>query len=507
MRRIALSLLVAVTGCNWVFGLKHTQPADAAPDTPDGPPDAPFLKMIFERQVGTTDVNGMPVAGMSAAISPAPAIQLGPLDGPLSPSAYDAGSHSFIVPFELPGNPWRLVYTTDADPVPTEFQWTANAAHLTLPSLARPGDASPPAGSGWDFRPTPTPTILAPRVMTSGAFTSTVVPSADLIGGGKEVGYEYAKYARGLFGPVGTPTVAQGDWALLYDYRFISGGVGMPQIYGSVGYAWVQADLAAGAQTVVTPPWVATTSVVNGINWADTINGPRLNTVSSLGGACCSHHLEYGIVPSPYIAPFQPSATGVDAPSMVDLLVDDDATGEPLAININAPSTTQVKLPRMLLAAYVAPRVAFGVTLTNTIQTLGTPSTLEFAAPLATKVQLGTVGLMTGSADNQVVPASASSITLQWTPESISSGTVTIAADDYVVTLYEIAANTLSPIRRYQVLAPRVEVDGTLLQQGHRYVFGITSRNGYPNAVDGDYSTIRLPFSEATVFPLAFVIQ
>jgi hypothetical protein len=96
---------------------------------------------------------------------------------------------------------------------------------------------------------------------------------------------------------------------------------------------------------------------------------------------------------------------------------------------------------------------------------------------------------------------------LTWTPES---GALGIGVDDYAVTLYEVitgAPGYLQPIRHYQVLAPQVVVDGSLLQSTHRYVFGITARKGFPNASQGDYSAVTLPFSETTTFPLAFVIN
>ncbi|MGE5180982.1 MAG: hypothetical protein ACM31C_02925 [Acidobacteriota bacterium] len=503
MRWTALPLLVAATGCNWVFGLQQTRGIDAPPPPPDIP-DALVVRMVFERQVGTTDTSGTAIQGAPVAIDPPPTIQTGPMPGALQPADYDATMRSFVVPSNLPGNPWRLVVTSDFDPVPTEIQWTANSAHLVLPWLARPGDAPPPAGSGWDFQAQGTGIVIAnPRVMTSGAFTETNA-QADLAGNA-EVTFHYAQHAKPILGPLGTPTVAQGDWALLYDYRIITNSP-TQKIDGSIGHAWTQADLTAGALTTVKPAWVTTTAGVSGINWATPINQPRFGGVSSLGGTCCSFHLEYGILPSPYIAPFVPSPDGVDTTSLIQLYVEDNTTSAPISISVNDPPTTQVKLPRMLLAAYQAPRTSNGVTVTNTIQTLGTAKTLTFAAPLAESVTLGGMTLMTGSLDNQQIPASASTITLKWTAEA-STANLTLGADDWVVTLYEVASSAMTPIRRYQVLSPRVDVDGGLLMTGHRYVFGITSRSGFPNAPQGDYSTVTLPFSETTTFPLMFVVM
>jgi hypothetical protein len=93
---------------------------------------------------------------------------------------------------------------------------------------------------------------------------------------------------------------------------------------------------------------------------------------------------------------------------------------------------------------------------------------------------------------------------LDWAPES---GNINISVDDYVVTLYELAGGNMVPMRRYQVTAPKVKIDGALLVTGHRYIFSITSRKGFPQASTGDYSVVQLPFSETTTFPLAFVIN
>ncbi len=498
MRWTALPLLVAATGCNWVFGLQQTRPIDAPPDSPDAP-DAAIVRMLFERQVGTTDSTGVAVMGLPVAISPAPMIQTGPMPGMLEPADYDETTRTFIVPSDLPGNAWRLVYTSDFDPLPTEIQWKASVAHLVLPWLERPGDSPPPPGSGWDFKVQgTTPNIGKPQVMTSGAFTKTDA-TADLAGP-SEVTFHYAQHANPIFSPLGTPKVAQGDWELLYDFRLFSVS---PQIYRSLGYAWAQADLVSGSLTTVTPTWTTGLTTISGLNWQDIINQNRMAMLSNLGGTCCTYHLEYGILPSPYIAPFVPSATGIDTTSMVQLYVEDNSSASN-SIMVVDPTTMQVPLPRVFLGATQRARTANGVTLTNTLQILGTGKTLTSGAPLALAATLAGVPLNAG-ADNQSVPASTSAMTLTWNAEQ--NATVTLVADDWVVTLYEVAASTLTPIRRYQVLSPRVDIDGTLLQSGHRYVFGITSRAGFPGAQQADYSMVSLPFSEATVFPSMFVIN
>ena len=99
-------------------------------------------------------------------------------------------------------------------------------------------------------------------------------------------------------------------------------------------------------------------------------------------------------------------------------------------------------------------------------------------------------------------PTSSQATTLKWDAES------GYEAHDYVVTLFEVpTSGALIPRRVYQVLTPTVTVDGSLLDAGHKYTFSITSRNGFPNAKQGDYKTVSYPFSEATTFSGAITVQ
>ena len=77
-----------------------------------------------------------------------------------------------------------------------------------------------------------------------------------------------------------------------------------------------------------------------------------------------------------------------------------------------------------------------------------------------------------------------------------------------MITLYEIANNALTPVRIYHVTtAPTAKIDASLLQTGHRYVLGITSRIGFPMAAQGDYRTVTWPFSNTTTMAATFVVQ
>ncbi len=511
MRWIALSLLVAATGCNQVFGLDKTRPVDGGPDVMPGEAAPPDLTITFDYQLGTTDSTGAPAAATALPISPAPSLQIGLIVGGLQAATYDASTKSFTVPFGFAGQSWRTVYTLTYDSVPYEIQWSVKSGHLALPWLERTSDMPPPANSGYSLTPSPVVTLGAPTLVTTGAFTNTPVPNADRtpITGGTRVDFNYAKQAAAVLGPLGTPKSALGDRVLLADWHLASAG-----IYSVSGYGVVtNADLTGGTLNPYSVPWTTTAKSYSGISFDSVANGNRMNAngIGGLGGTCCSYHLEYGALYNPNILPFLPNRppliqTGLDVPLMASFYIADSASVEPTSVTMPDPTASDLPFPPVYFAQYTRPRTtAYGVTLTTAMTEISPASMKNFSfdAPLATGVMFGGVTLMSGSADNQQVPGSTGKLMLTWGAESGSNITV----DDYVVTLYEIASNALAPIERYQVTDPKVSVDGALLVAGHRYVFGITSRRGFPNVANNDYSVVQLPFYETTTFPLAFVIN
>ena len=88
--------------------------------------------------------------------------------------------------------------------------------------------------------------------------------------------------------------------------------------------------------------------------------------------------------------------------------------------------------------------------------------------------------------------------------------------NDCVVTLYTIAATGVTPVRRYLLPQPPVtvpaaagsplKIDAAVFSSGQSYVFGIVCRVGYSGVTVGDYSSVRYPFSTATLYPAVFTI-
>src|SRR6185436_16668484 len=110
MRRVALGLLAAA-GCNQIWGLG---PVDLAPPG-DGPGDGANVRRIrLTAQITKTTRMGYVDPSLDEGpITPAPLVQLGPIDGPLMSAAYGTDG-TVAYPAGFLGKPWRLVYTLAA---------------------------------------------------------------------------------------------------------------------------------------------------------------------------------------------------------------------------------------------------------------------------------------------------------------------------------------------------------------------------------------------------------
>jgi hypothetical protein len=120
MRNGALGLVAVLAGCNQIWGNDPVERWDAQTIV-DVLPDAPLPTARLELLVAMTDANGSAsnVVEMRP-LDPAPTVQVGRMDGALTPTTYDQGV--IEIPADFPGSPWRLVYTPAGD-VPHEVHW------------------------------------------------------------------------------------------------------------------------------------------------------------------------------------------------------------------------------------------------------------------------------------------------------------------------------------------------------------------------------------------------
>lgn len=522
MRRIALAPLLVATGCNWIYGLDHTVALDAAPPAEVLPP-GPRTKLVWA--IATTD--GMPAPPMLDAMviykpigsetlhSDLPVIKVGDSEG-LMDAPYDLADGSFEIPYRLRESPHRIVYTLPGETVQHEVQWSLTGATLTIPRTTRFDAPATPSNAGYRITPMGTvPVLNAPVIYTTGVFTYASDrgdATDDFEQNGSEITFRFAKYQNPLTAPSGLPEKAKGDWVLVGDFG--ARGNGQSSL---TGYALTQIDLSANTmgEPDVQPTWVG--GMANERTMSTALCTPpavdcmplanpaqleaRLNTALGGLGGNLGRALAYGVSPSTELPGFVPgiAPSFVPRPLLLPFLTSTDLNSN---LKLVDPSGL-LGLERVLFAGMTSSRLVGAVTLTSAVQSVTNvfAGTLTFPAPLVTNVRLGGTSLGPEVTDAVPIAASSSPIKLTFNPEA------SFTADDFVVTLYQLAGPTLMPVRVYHVVQPEVNVDGMLLTAGHQYVFGITARSGYGGAKQGDYSKAQYPFGASTTFPRTFVVQ
>ncbi len=511
MRWTALAPLLAVTGCNWVFGLEPTVVGDApGSELPPGP----RTKLVWA--IATTD--GMPAPpavdaelvykpiGSEPSRPQLPVIQVGDDNG-LSDAAYDVSDGSFEIPYRLRESPHRIVYTLPGESVPHEVQWSITGAFLAVPRTTRADAPATPTASGYRITPTGiTLPIAVPAIYTSGAFTyDETLAHFDQTNG---VAYAYAQHAAPFTAPAGPPQAASSDWVMIGSWG--ARGAGQRSL---IGWTATKVELVANTFATSTPAWVKTPDVTL---TSGTCPGPpciqmpatnvaqlnqRIDTVLGSLGVTDEQYLAYGVSPSAELPGYLPGVapTFVERPLIMPFAV--SATIDPLLTTLD-PSAS-LGLPRVMATRAATSRTVAGAVLMSSVQAITSSLTagmMQYAAPLAVNISLGSTSL-SGPTDGVQLAASSSVQRLKFETES------GFDADDFVVTLYELSGGALAPVRIYHVLQPEVKIDGSLLVAGHQYVFGINARTGFGAADRGDYAKAQYPFGSATTFPRTFIVQ
>jgi hypothetical protein len=515
MRWHALAPLLVATGCNWLYGLDQTIEVDA----PVLPPGS-RTKLVWA--VATTD--GMPAPpeidselvykpiGSEMARPQPPLIQVGD-DAMLDNAEYNTQDGSFEIPYALRESPHRIVYTLPGESVPHEVQWALTGAYLVVPRTTRLDAAPVPSGSGYTITPaglaSGTP-LVAPALYTSGVFTFSN-DGNQFVKTGSSVTFQYAKDGKPLTGPAGAPQPSKGDWVLLGEFQSRS-----TQQTSLRSYALTKIDLQPGMMSAPSPEpaWVTpaserTLSTTNCVPVPTPDCVPPVTSNNHLGrlktvlGATGTEaqFMMYGVSPNTSLPGFLPGVapTYVERPLIMPFL----ESSRNDSILVVTDLSAELGLERVVSARVAWTRTVNGLALTSTLQSISNkfePNGLPLSAPLATNVTLGLTSL-SGPTDEVPVAASSDIMQLKFVPEP------GYTADDYVVTLYEITGTSLAPVRVYHVVEPKLQIAGNLLVRGHQYVFGITSRLGFPGGPAGDYSKALYPFSVATVFARTVVVQ
>lgn len=482
--RSALALLVTISGCNWVFGLEKTYVYDGGVDAPDAPPSIRTRLVWATPKAGSTQLDYVGIGPDNL-----PMVQVGkPLGmGELQTVEY-APDGSFAIPFSLREAPHRIVYTLPGETLVHEVQWSVSGATLVVPHPTRATAPAVPTGSGYDLTPTGTSAPpFVPFLMTTGVFTATRGAGFSF-GTGSNTKFTFAN-AKPLFGSLAAPEGSKGDKIVLADW--VNRGGGMSSIGG---YAVASVDLMTGALTPAQPAWVATTHSPSTNTPADPIPTVPVGSADSrllaVSNGPTSRDMRYGASPNINYQGF------VNGEPMMFSFMESPSFAPTFTL---ADPTTDMGLTKVFMARESRTRTVDSALLPSSIATITTSLNvpLPISAPLALNIKLSTTDISTDTN----YQSSSQATSLKWDPESFT-------ADDFVVTLYEIPASGPLVARRvYQVLTPSVSVDGSLLDAGHKYTFSITSRSGFPNAKQGDYTTVSYPFTEATTFSGAFTVQ
>jgi hypothetical protein len=444
-----------------------------------------------------------------------PTIKVGePLGGAaLMTAEYDVTDGSFEIPYTLREAPHRIVYRLPGETVDHEVQWSITGAVLVVPRTTRYNAPVVPTGGSFSITPTGLGgSLTLPAIYTTGVFSFDDRVPKFQTSGATHV-YNFDANARPLTSPIGAPVGSLGDYVMLADWTPQGGSQ-----LSIGGFAVTHIDLMAGASTPATQPaWNSasgaysrqlTTSACGAdcIPTIDSGNTPtRFDALGVLTGATKTKSMKYGISPTTKLPGFVGGVAPdyVDNPMILPFLTSDAIDTMLTLTDPTKPGSPLLPFERVLSARFTASRVVDGATLTSAIQAITNVFTgqLQLKAPLALQIKLATNDL--AAADGIMINASSQPTALTWIDEGGG------AADDYVVTLFEITNNRLAPVIIYHVLTQSVSVDGSLLNPARTYVFSITSRSGLSKAKQGNYGadTVTFPFCETTTFSAAFRVQ
>jgi hypothetical protein len=222
----------------------------------------------------------------------------------------------------------------------------------------------------------------------------------------------------------------------------------------------------------------------------------------------CGERMEYGLTPSTLI----PGFTSEGAPIILPLDIATQNLNQLTLVDTDG----SVPMPHVLYSKVANTRQVSGtgIPLESSLEVVTTTTTkpipVAYPAALSRNEMLGHkdgTGMQDLSSrdDPPSITIDHDTMRLAFSFENGQG----IGEDDIQITLYEIGAAALTPLRVYQVPgdATYALIDGRLMQANKRYVFSIRTRKGYPNAVDGDYHPVAYPFGQATKFSATFTAK
>ncbi|HEY6039487.1 MAG TPA: hypothetical protein VIV58_34645 [Kofleriaceae bacterium] len=548
--RSGLVCLLAVTGCNSIFGSHDV--TNGSKDADLRPKDAaPYTMYVTGMNVDTT-TNPDPTQVMATyPVVPGVKVMAGAFGKTLD--AIDVnGDGSFTIPYDLAQGRYRLVYTPP-DQVPVEIQEDPQAAHFVIPSLGRPDAVPAPANAVLsELTPTggPMPQYFNLHVLSIGTFAARVPGAAQRLGStttwttnANQVD-AIVSMSRELY----TPDSTKGDRIVVVD-----GSSGDPNTASGFSIGTMTGFDSTGAPDLTLTAWKDTsTTSIDALRWSlDTLSpsSPR-NRVTAAATNSASIDLDdgsgnlgafiyAGVVPSLQIPGFLESGRGwqvapatrwaargtggVDVP--VFLPMSQTVSTNPIRLirafdGTNLPAFPTAMYARYSMSWHWQVDASHMITFTEGLQSI-TPITANVATttPLAFSVGIAYTApqhMMLGGVDIWTPASSAKSV-------SAGGGTIDFTyavdgpTDDCVATIYRLEGSSATPVHRFlsavvPTTAP-ITIDASIFEPTHDYVIGVVCHQGLPGVKASstqpgyDWSKVSYPFMESTLYSYPFRVQ
>lgn len=494
MRIVALGVVAALAGCNQVWGNDPVSRWDAPAS--EAPPESALPTARLELLVGTTSTNGAATNMVEMrAIEPAPTVQIGRIDGALTPATYDNGA--IRIPADYPGTPWRLVYTLAGD-VPREVHWAPPAdgeGRAVVPQFGAIDRGPVPANASYKLTPASAPAQYNDiRVYTTGVW-AVGQPSAS----GSTATQPFNTTAmKVVTGSLLAPDPAKGDRVLLVNY----GGT-FPCQYAT-GSAVFEVELVgADSEPATAPMYVGDSTTVTVVG--DTLaEHTRMTLLFGVPNNQVLAQVMYGYGASTVMPSFlgHPFASPLWGPVLIPLIrCQRDLTGTD---SFSVPATEEAVLPRVAHAQLFVQESLPGGAVTYSGLSGVTPATapdqgsFTVALPVGMpiNVKLGTTDLL----DAHRVTLAGASPTVDLTFE-LDKGT-----HDYATaTLYRASSATLVREREYTFTGTKLTIDRAVLSPQAEYVIELRTYVGAPGAATGDFTRYTGAQSSASRFTRTFL--
>ena len=524
MRNGALGLVAVLAGCNQIWGNDPVERWDAQTIV-DVSPDAPLPTARLELLVAMTDSHGAAtnVVEMRPLV-PAPTVQVGLVDGPLTPATYNQGV--IEIPANYPGNAWRLVYTPAGD-VPHEVHWAPAAGVEGRAVVSQFGgvDRGPvPANASYRLTTDNAGTYGDLHVFTTGVW-ATGVPSVNGAVMTQPVNPDDLEV---ISGPLLAPDDAKGDHVVLVGYE---GTYPCQHTQGTAVFNIALTGPDSASQII--PHWKTDGGA------AITVNGYAVNTASRVAdrygpglqpGNVTSMAL-YGYGASTVMPMFvtHPFASPLYAPPMiplvecisVDPLIGTQLTssipfaGLKLEANETLPMIANVQLivQRQLPSGPVVSDGLTGAAATTTGQT---NFNIEFPVGIPLDIRLGGQAVggqhLMNEPDRVQLANGAGTLDLTFDLDSPIPGQMMGVADYATATLYRADSSPLVRVREYTFTGPSdpeagwtLHLDRAVFAAQTEYVIELRTFIGAPGAPMADFTRYTAAQSSATRWTRTFI--